>query len=172
MIGLFCSNRRMVIFSKTENKFVSQETCKGTKHLWLSHGIRLTGVLKFVKWLFKFIWKFITWKFVTFYPFTVPLLVDEGGRRSKNWSFLMDIIDIWPLNGSPVQLLESVVSPLTSRQIHFEFIKNNSQRSPSPPQITPLPTPLLVKPKYLLLALDTCCGLFNIVSWLADYKIL
>ena len=51
LIGLFRSNKGMVIFSKTEKKFISQQTCKGPYvydiHMeggWL-HGGR---VLKFL----------------------------------------------------------------------------------------------------------------------------
>ena len=97
--------------------------------------------------------------------------MEGGGWESHYWSFLVCVINVWPLNClklQPIQLLEQVLSS-SSSQIHFDCHREQPPASPSP-------DPLMTKPKDLLLSVGTSffmwknCGLMNTASWLASNK--
>ena len=72
----------------------------------------------------------------------------EGG--SQNCSFFLSVINVWPLNGLKLQLIQRlkavVLQHQASSQIRFNSVENNPQA---------LHLPLMTKPKHMLLSVGT-----------------
>ena len=77
---------------------------------------------------------------------------------SQNCSLFVAVINVRPLNGlklQPIQSLEAAVSSSTSSHKSDTFLLHREQPPAPPLPITPLPTPLMIKPKHLLLLVHT-----------------
>lgn len=100
IIGLFCLNHMMVIFSKFEKNFISQQTLKvpyiydvhievGWSDGWEGGGLKICHVLAD---FFCFEAKYL-----------LLIFADGGNWRSPNWLYFMNAINIWPLNSLKLQ---------------------------------------------------------------------
>ena len=100
MIGLFYLNHMMVIFSKSEKKFISQQILQvpyiyhvhievGWSDGWEGGGLKICHVLAD---FFCFEAKYL-----------LLIFADGGNWRSPNWSYFMNTINIWPLNSLKLQ---------------------------------------------------------------------
>ena len=72
------------------------------------------------------------------------------GGGSQNCSFFLSVINVWPLNGLKLQLIQRlkavVLQHQASSQIRFNSVENNPQA---------LHPPLMTKPKHMLLSVGT-----------------
>ena len=144
MIGLFHSNIRMVSFSKTEKKSYHR------KHV-RDHTFMTSTWKEDVQWGVLNICHVIADFFVFKQKIYCSFFADVESSGSHNWSFFVDVMNLWPLNGlklQPISLLEAGISTSTSNQIHFDCRR---EQPPAPPS----PNPLMTKPKDLLLSVGT-----------------
>ena len=161
MIGLLPSNNRIVIFSKTEKKFILRQTHK-ISYIYGVHmeegwerGLKICNV-------FADIFCFST-KDLLF------IFVGGGGWESRNWSFFVDVTNAWTLNGLKLQPVQSLEAELLLQHQAILTTKENNPSSPSPHSTDDLTEGTVIFSWFLY---EKNCGLLNIASWLASKKIL
>ena len=177
MIGLFCSNNRMVISSETKNSYPSKHVrdhvfmlpiWKGDVHIgsqnWSHVCLQILLLLHE-----RSIVHFCRWKGW-----------GTGCRGSQNCSSFVAIINVWSLNGfklQPIQSLEAIVSSSTLRYQPDTFWLHRylTTHSPFPTHSSPHSTDDQPKAPvtfswHLIFYVKKCFGLLNLASLLASNK--